>query len=262
MLKIKKTFEIIEKFAKKNEIRIFENNSTFPEHFATHEIKSENILNEDKLLSANLLESSNQSYEIDKYLGTTKYVFFALGKGYLKSKNSLGLVYDPFALTKKSGTNIVMNDLLHVLSKTEILNEFCNKNLKTLLEVLANHYMELHINKPINKILELFNKSLSQGVNLLIADSEEEKLFGNSFELILKHLPDKQKTDLKHILNEKIIIPNTITGNLESKIIRIFKKNTNLTNKFFDETKEEQLIELRVPSSHRISEGLVGIYHS
>ncbi len=184
---------MIEKFAEKHNIKIYTNNSEFPDYCATHAIENESILNENELFSSEMLENRNQSYEIDAYLGTTKYVFFALGKGYLKPKNSLGLIYDPFILAKKPGANIVINDLLHVLSETDILPAFCNENLAVILTILEAHYDELDIRKSKDEIIELFTQYLSEGSNLLIGDTQEEIIFGKSFEIILKHLPNKER---------------------------------------------------------------------
>ncbi len=220
------------------------------------------MMENEYLLSSELLGKRGFSCEIDAHLDTTKYVFFSLGKGYLKSENSIGLIYDPFALATVEGANIVMNDLLHVLSGTDILQNFCRNNLKTLLEILERNHQKLKTNKSKEEILQIFTRNLSLGTNLLVAKTEKDIFYGNIFELLLKLLPKKEKEDLKRVLREKIVEPNTIQGDLKEKIGEIFQGEKLFLDQFFDETKEERIIELRIPEKHRITKGLIGIYRS
>ena len=252
----------IEKFAKKFGVQVFSKNSKFPKYYATHAITDVGIFESEFLVSSELLGKRSFSCEIDAYLDTTKYVFFSLGKGYLKSKNSIGLIYDPFVLAKVKGANIVMNDLLHVLSETDILQNFCNKNLEKFIEILEKNYQKIKTNKSKNEIVQIFVSSLSSGKNLLVAEKKEDILYGNIFELLLKLLPLREEKELKSILNKKIVKPNTIYKNLDKETEKVFSDQTQFLSKFFNETKEERIIELRIPKRHKITKGLIGIYSS
>lgn len=253
---------LIKKFAKKFNVPIFTNNSIFPEFYATHCIGDFKILNEEYLFSSDFLKKRNQSYEIDNYLETTKYIFFSLGKGYLKNKNSIGLIYDPFVLCKAKGSNIVENDLLHILSKTDILQNFCQKNIDLLIELLKQNYKKISPNKEKEDILLLFKNGIEKHKNLLIADNEEDIFFCNIFEFLLKILPREKKDELKRILKKEIVEPNTIYKNLNTEIKQIFKSQSTFLDKFFDESNEEIIIELRIPNKYQINIGLIGIFNS
>ena len=255
-------FKKIEKFAKKFGVPVFNSNSQFPNYYATHSIDHVDVLNKEYLFSSKLLGKKGLSCEIDRYLGATNYVFFALGKGYLKSKKSVGLIYDPFVLAKSKGANLVMNDLLYVLGDTDILHNYCDKNIDKLLKILETNYRKLKGNKPKAAILKIFTTHLALQKNLLVAGTKEEFICGNAFELILKLLPKKEELELKRILAEKIVTPNTINKQLGSKIKEIFHTQQDFLDKFFGEIKEERMIELRVPNKHRITNGLIGIYNT
>jgi hypothetical protein len=252
----------IETIAKQFEVPVFSKGSIFPTYYATHEVGDPKVLDHQFLLSSDSSGISRQSYETDRFLGSTRYVFFALGKGYLKFKNSIGLLYDPFVLAKQKGANIVMNDLLYVLAETDILYEFCDRNLDLILGLLRKHHPDLKTKKSKDETERLFVDSFSQRKNLLIADSKDEILFGNSFELILRHLPATKSEELKTILNTKIVLPNTIQTRLDSEIRKAFMNDKDLLSSFFDESKEERIIELRIPNKHEITNGLIGVYCS
>jgi hypothetical protein len=240
----------IEEFAQKNNLPVLNNHSEFPEIYATHTLANDKILDQDYLLCSDLLENKQFATKIDEYLGTTKYVFFALGKGYLKTKNSIGLVYNPLELAKTKGANLVTQDLLYELDKTYILQNFCLKNKNEIKEMISSEELKL-----------LFD-NIAAGKSLLIFDDKESNQFKATqiFEKIINHLPVNLAKYLKKEVQEKITQKYTITDNLVGEIKKIFSREKDFLNKFFNETTEERMFEIRIPQRQEILKGLIGVF--
>lgn len=240
----------IEEFAKENNLPILNNHSEFPEIYASHALMDEKILDQDYLLCSDLLKTKQFATRIDEYLDTTKYVFFALGKGYLKSKNSIGLIYDPLELAEIDGANLVMQDLLYELDKTDILQKFCLDN-KTEIEKIIS-----------DKESKLLFANIAAGQSLLIFENKESYQFKATqiFDKLIKLLPTNLERELQNEIMVNITDKFTIADNLEEKITEIFASDANFLDKFFDETIEERMFEIRIPQRHRILKGLIAIY--
>lgn len=88
-----------EKFAKKFNIPVFNYNSVFPKYYSVHCFYDLSLLEEEYLFSADVLKKYKNSYEIDKILGTTNYVFFLLVRATEEGCNFL--IYSCFYLYEK-----------------------------------------------------------------------------------------------------------------------------------------------------------------
>jgi hypothetical protein len=262
-------------FATKLNIPLLGPDSEFPEYYAAHVIADESVLEQDHLLSTNLLKEPNLTCKIDEYLDTTKFVFFSLGKGYLKTKGAIGLIYDPFMLVKTPGANLVLNDLLYILDESKLLQEFCQKYKIDILQIID--FYALHIISQLEKIPALekiklenidlkdnFIKNLKENKSLLVCDIKDydHLVFVYLFENILDLLSEDQKNELKELIKKEITDPNTINQNLEMQIKDLFANQKDFLNKFSDKQTEERMIELRIPNKHLITNGLIGIYQS
>lgn len=240
----------IEEFASKNNLPMLNNDSEFPKIYATHALADDKILDQDYLLCSDSLENKQFATKIDEYLGTTKYVFFALGKGYLKTKDSIGLIYDPMALAKTEGANLVEQDLLYELDKTDVLQKFCLENKNEIEKIISNDESKI-----------LFD-NIAAGKSLLIFDSKESDQFKTTqiFDKIINHLPKNLEEILKTEIQNQITKKYTITKNLAGQVTEIFKNEKEFLDKFFDETNEERMFEIRIPKRHKILEGLIAVY--
>ncbi len=242
----------IEEFAKINNVPVLNSHSVFPDFYVTHALVDEKALDEDFLLCSDLLTDKQFSLKIDEYLNTTKYVFLALGKGYLKTKDSIGLIYDPFELSKIKGANIVMQDLLYELEKTDILASFCLKNKKEIEEIIsADDAQILFYSIEHKESLLIFSDKTSLQYRATII-----------FDRLLKSMSENLEQELKQAIKTEISDKFTIFNDLESKIKEIFSTEKSFINLFFDQTSEERMFELRVPEKHEIIKGLIAVYRS
>jgi hypothetical protein len=263
----------VKEFAKKYQIAIFNSETHFPKYYAVHTIANNSVLDKDYLLCTNLLDKPCLATKIDGYLDTTKYVFFSLGKGYLKVKESIGLIYDPFVLSKITGANLVLNDLLYVLDNSDILETFCKENINIILSLIDSNEDKIitqlnniqglkELNLTVDKLKLNFKKNLNDGSSLLIYEPKDKDrlLFTNLFENLLDLLSDKLKAELKDKIKKEIVDKNTIYSNFDDKIKTLFKNEMVFLNQFSDEIIEERMIEIRIPNKHLIKKGLIGIY--
>lgn len=242
----------INQFAKLHSVPILNSKSEFPSFYAVHAIDNIDILNEKYLLSSELLGHRKLSAEIDKFLGETNYVFFSLGKGYLETKNSMGLIYDPFIIAKDTGANLVLNDILYELDKTNILPEF-----------FVSHRAKIDFIIPVAESKN-FWKIVNSNQSLLRVDLKDadQILAAETFENILIHMPKDLQNELAEILKMKIVVPYTMTEGLEEKIKEIFRNDSKFINSFSDQLTEERMTEIRVPGRYALTKGLIGIYCS
>jgi hypothetical protein len=258
--------DIIE-FARSKSIPVLNNNSSFPKYFATHVVNNESVLDQRYLLSANSLDHRHLTSNVDDLLGTTDLVFFALGKGYLTTKKCIGLIYNPFVLIKESGASLVMNDLLYVLEKTDLLHEFCLQHAPQINEVIKENINNLENAISGNLAMsgdyeQIFWECINKHQSLLIANPEDGNQYVTSliFETMLQYLPENIKIDLKNDIKKLVVLPNTYNTNLDVRIKELFNTEKQLLNSFSDEITEERLIEIRVPQKHQLDKGLLGIY--
>jgi len=265
----------IEEFAEKHNVLIFGPESIFPEFFAVHTIGDTSVLQEDFLICADLHHRPKLTCKIDEYLDTRKFVFFSLGKGYLKTKNSIGLIYDPFILSESTDVNLVENDLLYVLDASGLLQKFARKHLKqieTILDFYGDYLADKarehpglkEVNIDAEKIKSNFLLNLESNISMLVCDYKDfsHLQYVLTFENLLDFLAEEQKRELKEIIKKEIVLPNTITKDLSVRIKQYFETESNLLNTFSDEQLEERIIKLRVALKHPIQKGLIGIYVS
>ncbi len=263
----------IETFAQKYNVPIFRSDSPFPQYFATHTIRNEDVLREKYLLCADLLTTKHLICEIDKYLGETKYVFFALGKGYLKTKDTIGLLYDPFELAKIEGANIVKNDLLYEIDKTSLLHQFCSENMSVMIELINKNSATIYKNIKKNTekdltccsekyLVDNFQQGIRNNLSLLVCDFNDfdHLVLTLIFDYILSRLPVTLIKELKDLL--KPIKLKIIYSGFDKTIRDIFLEDKELLSSFSDEITEERMPEIRIPNKHKIDHGLIGVYQS
>lgn len=242
----------VEEFARQQGISMLKNNSRFPDYYATHILETTFDFAVKELKSSDELERANLTTNIDKLLGTTNNVFFALGKGYLKSKGSIGLVYDPFVIVESAGAVMVMNDLIYTLNSTQLLQSFCKENKQEIMKVMADNLSA--------RELERFWQAVNKGESLLIGDEPSSP--AHVFENQLAILPTELKNKLSVRLKSTVVEPNVITKNLEQVVKDVFIEDDLLMNTYSDKTTEERVVEIQVPKSYPIDKGLLAVYVS
>jgi hypothetical protein len=240
----------IKEFAKHYNVPILGNTSKFPEYFASHALELNFDFATTELKSSDELNQTNLTANIDKFLGATNNVFFALGKGYLKSKDSIGLVYDPFVIAETPGATMVMNDLMYLLDGTKLLQEFCKQYRVEISSVMANTF-------PVNEVKDFWN-AVDNNQSLLIGDVPNSP--AHIFDKLLTALPVELKNNLQKVLQTRIVEPNVITSNLDKKIKAVFEKDSKLMNTFSDQTSIEKIVELQIPKYHPLTKGLIAVY--
>ncbi len=240
----------IETFAKENNLPILNQGSQFPDYFATHAIEPTFDLTSTELKSSDELKHANLTTNIDKLLGTTNNVFFALGKGYLKSKHSIGLIYDPFIIAGSVGATMVLNDLMYILNDTQLLQIFCNKHNQEIKKIMDRKFSV--------EEQERFWQAVNKGESLLIGDEPSSP--AHVFDSLLVWLPIELKGELSMQLKTDVVNPNVITNNLEQVIKDVFIENGRLMDSFLDKSTEERVVEIQVPTSYPIKKGLLAVY--
>ncbi len=242
----------IETFAIENKLPILNLGSKFPDYYATHTLEPTFDFTTKELKSSDELKHANLTTNIDKLLGTTNNVFFALGKGYLKSKHSIGLIYDPFIIAESVGATMVLNDLMYILNDTQLLQSFCNKHKQEIKKILDSNLSE--------EEQERFWQAVSKGESLLIGDEPNSPAY--VFDNLLAWLPTELKSKLRLQLKSKVVEPNVITNNLGQVIKGVFRENGRLMDSFSDKNTEERVVEIQVSSSYPIDKGLLAVYVS
>ncbi len=240
----------VEEFAQRYGVPILNSHSEFPNYFATHNLEPTFNFSVAELRCSDELNSTNLTANIDMLLGTTNNVFFALGKGYLESKNSIGLVYDPFVIVESAGAVMVMNDLMYTLNGTQLLQSFCNDHKQEFEKVMGDNLSE--------KEQERFWQAVSQGESLLIGDEPGSP--AHIFDKQLPMLPTELKSKLSVQLKSEVVEPNVITNNMEQVVKAVFREDGLLMNAFSDKTTEERVVEVQVPKSFPIGKGLLAVY--
>ena len=241
-----------EEFAKNHKVTILNSQSVFPKYFATHSLPNSFSFKQELLKSSEELQITNLTSKIDELLGTTNNVFFALGKGYLQSRGSLGLLYDPFILANTPGCILVQNDLMYVLESTNELQNFCIQNKQQIHKIVDNNFTKIEQAD--------FWQSVYDGQSLLISDSENSP--AHTFNKLLKLLPASLLDECSKQLQKVIVKPSIVTKNLELTIKDVFNSNRRLMNTFSDDTSEEKVVELQIPNSYPIRKGLIAMYIS
>ncbi len=233
-------------FAAKHSVPVFKPTSQFPKYFATHKLSDSFDFSKKFLKSSDELGSTSLTLNIDRYLGTTNNVFFALGKGYLETKSCTGLLYDPFELIKLPNAYLVENDFLYILNATNLLQQFCLDKRHDLEKLIPPKYSQS------------FWQGVETNVSLLIGDTPNSP--AHIFDDLLIELPSQLQRELSELLKEKIIKLNLINNNIDEKIKNLFLKKNKILNTFSDQHSEEQTIELQVPKQVQILHGLIGVF--
>ncbi len=237
-------------FAQQYGIPILNSYSEFPNYFATHALEPNFNFSATELMSSDELNSTNLTTNIDILLGTTNNVFFALGKGYLESKDSIGLVYDPFIIVESAGVAMVMNDLLYTLNGTQLLQSFCNEHKQEFEKVMGDNLSKKEQKK--------FWQAVGKGESLLIGDEPGSTAY--IFDKQLAMLSTELKSKLSEQLKSEVVEPNVITKNLSQVVKDVFREDDQLMNSFSDKTTEERVVEILVPKSYPIDKGLLAVY--
>lgn len=251
----------IEKFASKYQIPILNSGSEFPSHYATHSFIDNDTLDQEFLLSTEKTGKKNFNSNIDKFLGSHKYVFFALGKGYLKTKDSMGLVYDPFVLANAQGANLVKNDLLYILNDSGLFESFIRNNIDVLINCANKLNFKARTNLATDKII---SDGVKRNYSPLIYQNNNDLQndYCDLIDIVTANLPPDLSKELEVLLTDKIVEPNEIKAGLNPLIRKYFLTESAFLNTYFDQQKEERLIEIRIPNQHSIAEGLIAIYRS
>ncbi len=242
----------IKDFARDNKLPIFDSQSPFPRYYATHSFTDMSLLNSEFILSSRESGIATFTSEIDQILDLDRYVFFALGKGYLKSKDCVGLVYDPFVIVQQTGANLVSNDILYLLDQSGFVHKFIHSHISEFERVLSSS----------RTTRTVFFDNLRMNKSFLIYEAEDinHRNACVAFENALRSLDKSAKDEFRNMATVNIIEPNTVATNLDNDIAEYFKKESALLNSFFDQVKEERIIELRMPDRYPVACGLIGIY--
>lgn len=286
----------IEEFSKKYNVPIlnYENmdEKLGEEPYATHAIISDSeglrsILEQGKIMSSKESGKAAMTYESDKLLGMDENVFIALGKGYIK-KEGTALVFDPKKLAEIEGVSFVEDDLMNVLGKKNMLENFLDVNKEEIVRLIEENKEKLNqtFKEKVRKYFQgghgIYGKYFNESGNDRVSDllkALEEKTFTeieNAKEVIDQFtilrdsilseeiMTPELRERLKEILRKEVIEPNTVMGKekIISEIARQWESDKQFYRAFLPEERNvpKKVSEVRIPKELNIKDALVGIY--